>query len=116
MPRSSGHHGTRGLRDGRLCSDHFFHPAIVYGMQTGSTCLYIWLHAAPMSRMSEVRQFSRSRSDLADSMSLPETEKEKGLASSEAEDVLPQEEKQPEGSFKDYLVREALSRGLQEHS
>ena len=49
-------------------------------------------------------------------MSLPETGKEKSLALSEAEDVLPQEEKQPEGSFKDYLVREALSRGLQEHS
>ncbi len=48
-------------------------------------------------------------------MSLPETEKEKNLASSEAEDVLPQE-KQPEGSFKDYLVREALLCGLQEHS
>lgn len=40
-------------------------------------------------------------------MSLPETEKEKSLASSEAEDVLPQEEKQPKGSFKDYLVGEA---------
>ena len=49
-------------------------------------------------------------------MSLPETEKGKSLASSEAEDVLPQEEKQQEGSFKDYLVREALSRGLREHS
>ncbi|KAK4694318.1 ATP-binding cassette, subfamily B (MDR/TAP), member 1, partial [Lecanoromycetidae sp. Uapishka_2] len=34
-------------------------------------------------------------------MSLPETEKEKSLASNE---VLPQEEKQPEGSFKDYLL------------
>ena len=49
-------------------------------------------------------------------MSLPETEKKKSLASSEAEDVLPQEKKQPEGSFKDYMVREALSCGLQEHS
>ena len=49
-------------------------------------------------------------------MPLSETEKEKSLASSEAEDVLPQEEKQPEGSFKDYLVREAPSCGLQEHS
>lgn len=38
---------------------------------------------------------------------------EKSLASSEAEDVLPHEEKQPEGSFKDYLVREALSSSLQ---
>ncbi|KAI9801893.1 MAG: hypothetical protein M1833_002207 [Piccolia ochrophora] len=36
-------------------------------------------------------------------MSLPETEKEKSLASSEAVDVLPQEERQSEGSFKDYL-------------
>ncbi|KAL8746933.1 MAG: hypothetical protein Q9184_007680, partial [Pyrenodesmia sp. 2 TL-2023] len=36
-------------------------------------------------------------------MSLHETEKEKSPASSEAEDVVPQEEKQPEGSFKDYL-------------
>jgi len=34
--------------------------------------------------------------------------------SGEAEDVLPQEEKQPEGSFKDYLVREALSCGRQD--
>lgn len=43
-------------------------------------------------------------------MSLPETEKEKSLASNEAEDVLqvPQDEKQSEGSFKDYLVRETL--------
>ena len=49
-------------------------------------------------------------------MSLPETETEKSLASGEAEDVLPQEGKQPEGSFKDYLVRGALSCGLQEHS
>jgi hypothetical protein len=49
-------------------------------------------------------------------MSLPETKQEKSLASREAEDVLPQEEKQTEGSFKDYLVREALSCGLQEHS
>ena len=49
-------------------------------------------------------------------MSPPETEKEQYLASSEAEDVLPQEEKQPEGSFKDYLVRETLSCGLQEQS
>lgn len=52
-------------------------------------------------------------------MSLPETEKEKSPALSEAGDVLPQEEKQAEGSFKDYLVREALSAlscGLQEHS
>lgn len=48
-------------------------------------------------------------------MSLPETEKEQCLASNEAEDALPQEEKQPEGSFKDYLVRKALSCGLQEH-
>lgn len=45
---------------------------------------------------------------LADSMSLPDTEKEKSLASGEAEDVIPQEGKQAEGSFKDYLVREAL--------
>lgn len=45
MPRSSGHHGTRGLRDGRLSSDHFFHSVIVYGMQTGSICLYIYLVA-----------------------------------------------------------------------
>ena len=45
-------------------------------------------------------------------MSSPETGKEKSLASSEAEGVLPQEEKQPEGSFKDYLVREALTCGL----
>ena len=49
-------------------------------------------------------------------MSLPEIEKQNGLALSEAEDVLPQEEKQPEGSFKDYLVRESLSSSLQEHS
>lgn len=49
-------------------------------------------------------------------MSLPETEKEKNLTSSDAEDVLPQEEKQPEGNFKDYLVREALLCGLQDHS
>lgn len=49
-------------------------------------------------------------------MSPPETEKEKSLASGETEDVLPQEEKQPEGSFKDYRVREALPSGLQEHS
>ena len=49
-------------------------------------------------------------------MSPPETEKEFGLASSEVEDILPQEEKPPEGSFKDYLVREALSSDLQEHS
>ncbi|KAL8784942.1 MAG: hypothetical protein Q9213_003684 [Squamulea squamosa] len=43
-------------------------------------------------------------------MSLPETEKEKSLSLSEAEGVLPQEEKkQPEGSFRDYLVRTALS-------
>ena len=48
------------------------------------------------------------RPDLARSMSPPDTEKEKSLALGEAEDVLPQEEKQPEGSFKDYLVREAL--------
>lgn len=47
---------------------------------------------------------SRSKQRLADEMSLPETEKEKSLASSEAGDVLPQEEKQPGGSFKDYLV------------
>lgn len=58
----------------------------------------------------------RSRSDLTENMSLPETEKEKSLASSKAEDVQPQEEKKPEGSFKDYLAREALSYGLQEHS
>lgn len=49
-------------------------------------------------------------------MSLPETEKEKSLASGEAEYVLPQEEKQPEGSFRDYQVREALPYGRQEHS
>ncbi|KAL9638683.1 MAG: hypothetical protein Q9164_001391 [Protoblastenia rupestris] len=36
-------------------------------------------------------------------MSLPEAETEKSLASSEAINVIPQEEKQPEGSFKDYL-------------
>ena len=41
---------------------------------------------------------------------------EKNPASSETEDVPPQEEKQPDGSFKDYLVREALLCGLQEHS
>ncbi len=49
-------------------------------------------------------------------MSPPETETEKSLASSDSQDILPQEEKQPEGSFKDYLVREALSSGLREHS
>lgn len=49
-------------------------------------------------------------------MSLPETEKKNSLASSEAEDVLPQEEKQTEGSFKDYLVREELSCRPQDHS
>lgn len=49
-------------------------------------------------------------------MSLPEPEKEESLASGEAEDVLPHEEKQPEGSFKDYLVRKALFCGFQEHS
>ena len=37
-------------------------------------------------------------------MSLLETEKGETLVSSEAEDVLLQEQKQPEGSFKDYLV------------
>ncbi|KAK4899581.1 hypothetical protein LTR28_001513 [Elasticomyces elasticus] len=36
-------------------------------------------------------------------MSPPEMEKATSLASGEAEDVLPQEAKQPEGSFKDYL-------------
>lgn len=69
--------------------------------------------------MSKVGQFSPSRSDLAHSMSLPETEKEKSLASGDAEDVLSQEGKQPEGkegSFKDYLVREVLPCRLQEHS
>lgn len=54
MPRSSGHRGTRGLRDGRLSSDHFFHRVIVYGIQLGSTCLYM-VARGPLSRESEVR-------------------------------------------------------------
>jgi len=37
-------------------------------------------------------------------MSQPETEKKKSPSSSEAEDGPLQEEKQAEGSFKDYLV------------
>ena len=49
-------------------------------------------------------------------MSLPEKETEKSLSSSEAIDVIPQEEKQPEGSFKDYLVQEAPSCDLSGHS
>ena len=53
---------------------------------------------------------------LADTMSSLETEKEIGLVSNEAQDILPQEEKQPEGSFKDYLVREALLSNLQKHN
>jgi len=49
-------------------------------------------------------------------MSLPEMGKENNMATSEAKDVLTQEEKQPGGSFKDYLVQETLSSGLQEYS
>ena len=48
-------------------------------------------------------------------MSLSETEKENDLASSEAKTGLPQEEKEPKGSFHDYLAREALSYALQGH-
>jgi hypothetical protein len=42
--------------------------------------------------------------DIADIMSTPETETEK----SEEEHVLPGEEEQLEGSFKDYLVRSTI--------